>query len=161
MANPQLRLVPADLPPADPQPCADPVRRVFEHWAFMLGRSLRRCKLGPTRRAAILGALAMGYDEDTLLLVCDGIASHPLEGKPESMQDAMRELEWALATEARIERWARLGELFHARVAAEHQARQRAPEPAAAAPVDAAAEAAQRERCRQMALQMRGGRHGQ
>ena len=51
MANPQLRLV-QDAP--EPQGrTTDPVRRVFEHWAWMMGKSLRRTKLGPTRRAAI------------------------------------------------------------------------------------------------------------
>ncbi len=154
MANPQLRLVQDDT--ALPQPSTDPVRRIFERWAFMLGKSLRRCKLGPTRRAAIAGALAMGYDEETLLLVCDGIASHPLDGKPESMQDAMRELEWALRTEARIERWAKVGEQFRGRLQAVPAAAPAEP----ATPVDPAAELAHMQRCRQMAQAMRGAAHG-
>jgi len=155
MANPQLRLV-QDAPQPQSR-TTDPVRRVFEHWADLMGKSLRRTKLGPTRRAAIAGALAMGYDEETLMLACEGIASHPLDGKPESMQAAMRELEWSMRTEARIERWAELGEAFRQRVAAA-PARHDAATPAVV--VDEVAEAAHRQRCRDMARAMRGGTHG-
>jgi len=154
MANTQLRLVQDAQQPTEPT--RDPARRVFEHWAWMLGKNLKRTKLGPTRRAAIAAALAMGYDEDTLMLACDGIASHSLDGKPESMQAAMRELEWSLRTEARIERWAELGETFRQRLAVVPVREARPAAPA----VDERAELAHRERCRDMARAMRGGGHG-
>ena len=100
MAQPQLKLV-IDAPAIGATP-QDATRRIFEHWLLMLGKSPRRCKLGTTRRAAINAALTV-YDEDTLLLTMEGIAADPLEGKPESMRAAMRELEWLLASEARID----------------------------------------------------------
>lgn len=153
MANPQLRLV---QDAQQPQTTTDPVRRIFEHWAFMLGRNPRRTKLGPTRRAAINAALAMGYDEDTLLLACEGMASVDFQGKPESMREAMLELEWFLAREARIERAVRYGEALRAAVA---QPVVQVAEAQAAEPVDPAAAAAARERLRAMAVAMRGA-HG-
>lgn len=153
MANPQLRLV-QDAP--QPQTSTDPARRIFEHWAFMLGRSTLRCKLGPTRRAAINAALAIGYDEDTLMLACEGMASVSFEGKPDSMREAMLELEWFMAREARIERAVRYGEALRAALAA--------PVPTATdaedrPPVDPAQAAAARDRLRAMAVAMRGA-HG-
>ena len=154
MANAQLRLV-QDAP--QPQHTTDPVRRIFDHWLFMLGRSPRRCKLGPTRRAAINGALAIGYDEDTLMLACEGMACVSFDGKPESMREAMLELEWFLAREARIERAVRYGEAL--RTAATSQAEQAPVAEAAAVAVDPAAAAAARERLRSMAAGLRG-QHG-
>ena len=155
MATPQLKLViEAPAHPAAPQ---DAARRIFEHWAFMLGRSLRRCKLGPIRKAAINAALTV-YDEDTLLLTVEGIAAEQFEGKPESMRDAMRELEWLLASEARIERWADKGEALR-REAQRLMAAQLAPTPDdAAALADPMAVAAARERVRELAASMRGVR---
>jgi len=155
MANPQLRLVQDDA--LQLQHSTDPVRRIFEHWLFMLGRSPRRCKLGPTRRAAINAALAIGYDEDTLLLACEGMACVSFEGKPESMREAMIELEWFLAREARVERAVRYGEALR-----DSAARQAPPAPvvdAVQAPVDAAATAAARDKLRAMAASLRG-QHG-
>lgn len=155
MANAQLRLV---QDAQQPQHTTDPVRRIFDHWLFMLGRSPRRCKLGPTRRAAINGALAIGYDEDTLLLACEGMACVSFDGKPESMREAMLELEWFLAREARIERAVRYGEALR-----DAAARQSAPAVVAEdapAPVDPVAAAAARERLRTMAAGLRGGAHG-
>jgi hypothetical protein len=150
MAQPQLKLViDAPAPPA----AQDPTRRIFEHWLFMLGRNPRRCKLGTTRRAAINGALTV-YDEETLLLTMEGIAADPLEGKPESMRAAMRELEWLLASEARIERWADKGEqlrLEAARLDA-RQPDQVVPD----VPADPVAAAAARDRVRALATAMRG-----
>ena len=96
----------------------NPTRRVFEHWLFMSGRSPRRCKLGPTRSQAINGALAMGYDEDTLLLAIEGMAADPLQDVTlDRIRDAMREVEWLLGREARIERWAEAGERLRAQAA--------------------------------------------
>ena len=153
MAQPQLKLV-IDAPAtcATPQ---DATRRIFDHWLYMLGRNPRRCKLGTTRRAAINAALTV-YDEETLLLTMEGIAADPLEGKPESMRAAMRELEWLLASEARIERWADKGEALRIdalRLDALQQARADAPPPPVSDPVAAAAA---RDRVRALAASMRG-----
>ncbi len=153
MANAQLRLV---QDAQQPQSTTDPVRRIFEHWAFMLGRNTRRCKLGPTRRAAINAALAIGYDEDTLLLACEGMAAVSFEGKPESMREAMLELEWFLAREARIERAVRYGEALREAVA--RPPVDDAADAAEQAPADPVAAASARERLRTMAQAMRGVR---
>lgn len=155
MANPQLRLV---QDAQQPQTTTDPVRRIFEHWAFMLGRNTRRCKLGPTRRAAINAALAIGYDEDTLMLACEGMASVSFEGKPDSMREAMLELEWFLVREARIERAVRYGEAL--REAAARLSVPAAAVDAAPVVVDPVAAAAARERLRTLAANLRGGHHG-
>lgn len=155
MANAQLRLV---QDAQQPQHTTDPVRRVFDHWLFMLGRSPRRCKLGPTRRAAINAALAIGYDEDTLMLACEGMACVSFDGKPESMREAMLEMEWFLAREARIERAVRYGEAL--RDAAARQAQPATVVEAAPVVVDPVAAAAARERLRAMAASLRGGQHG-
>ena len=150
----QLRLVTDDPAPGFTS-STDPTRQVFEHWLFMTGRNPRRCKLGPTRRAAINAALQL-YDLETVQRAIDGMADDALEGKPASMRDAMREIEWFLATEARVDHWAAKGDALHERaVQAEQVARQRAhqPEPVAA---DPAVAAAARERLRKMAAQGRG-----
>lgn len=109
MRSAQLRLV-DNMPAITPGTTSDPTRQVFEHWLYMLGRSPMRCKLGPTRCAAVNGALAIGYDVDTLLLAIEGMAGDPLDGCTPRMQQAMRELEWLLASEARIEQWADKGD---------------------------------------------------
>ena len=151
MTNTQLRLV-QDAPQT--QAATDPVRRIFDHWLFMLGRSPRRCKLGPTRRAAINAALAIGYDEDTLFLACEGMASVSFEGKPDSMREAMLELEWFLAREARIERAVRYGEALRQAVA--RPPIDTPPDAGDQAPADPVATAAARDRLRSMAQAMRG-----
>lgn len=165
-ARPQLALVDDKAPSWQPA-SGDATRRIFEHWVWMLGRSVRRCKLGPTRRAAINAALAMGYDEETLCLAVEGIAADPLDSaRDDQMRDAMREIEWLLAREARIERWAEHGERL--RLQAE-QTPQHGPgpaEPSSVGPADPQAEAealARREALRQLARQLRSGqgaRHG-
>jgi hypothetical protein len=130
------------------------VRRIFDHYVYMLGRNPRRCKLDPTRKSAILAALTV-YDEDTLMLTMEGIAADPLDGKPESMRAAMRELEWLLARGARIERWADKGEALRQeldRADAQQQHQIDTPSP----PSDPAAAAASRERLRTHAAAMRG-----
>lgn len=154
MRSAQLRLV-ENMPAITTGTTADPTRQVFEHWLYMLGRSPMRCKLGPTRRAAINGALAIGYDVDTLLLAVEGMAGDALDGCTPRMQQAMRELEWLLATEARIEQWADKGDALRQ---ASAQA-QRRPVAAEAAPqdVDPAAAALARERLRAFAAARREG----
>jgi hypothetical protein len=157
MANAQLRLV-QDAPPGFQADTRDATRLIFDHWLFMLGRSPRRCKLGPTRRAAINGAMAMGYDADMLMMAVEGMAADPLDGaKDDHMRDAMREIEWLLAREARIERWADRGEALRLQVI---QADQPAPDDAQPAPpVDEVAAAAARERLRQLGARSRAGQH--
>lgn len=152
MRSAQLRLV-TDAPAMNTGTSTDPTRQVFEHWLYMLGRSSARCKLGPTRRAAINGALAIGYDVETLFLAVEGMAGDPLEGCTDRMRGAMRELEWLLASEARIEQWADKGDALRQ---ASAQA-QRRPVAAEAAPqdVDPAAAAAARERLRAFAAARR------
>lgn len=155
MRHTQLKLV-TQMPAIETGTTTDPTRQVFEHWLYMLGRSPARCKLGPTRRAAINGALAIGYDVQTLLLAVEGMAGDPLEGCSERMQSAMRELEWLLATEARIEQWADKGDALRQ---ASQRAAQRPAEVAqdAAADVDPAQAAAARERLRAYAAARREG----
>lgn len=161
----QLRLVRDDDPAAPTigaaDAGADPTRSVFDHWLYMTGRSPRRCKLGPTRRQAINAALTI-YLVDDVLLAVEGMASDPLEGCSQQQAEAMRELEWLLAKESRIERWATRGEKLRASaeraMAAEAQARavpageQREADAAAAASAEQA-----RERLRSLALQLREG----
>ena len=153
----QLRLIttPASATPA---PSTDPTRQVFEHWLYMLAKSPARCKLGPTRRAAINAALTL-YDVETLHLAIEGMAGDPLDGCSDKMAAAMRELEWLLAKEARVERWADMGEHFRLRVQRdEHQA---AAEPdIAPAPVDPVVAAAARDRLRQFCAARREPQHG-
>lgn len=154
----QLRLVTDPAPTFDWQ-TADPVRRVFEHWLFMFARSPARCKLGPTRRQAIAAALAMGYDADTLMLAVEGMAGDALEGCTPRMREHMRELEWLLAKEGRIEQYADRGEALRREAEqAANDERVRATQPATLAPVvDPAAAAAARERLRKMAEASRRG----
>lgn len=163
MALPQLKLVDSQAPGFN-LGTTDPARRVFEHWLFTNGRNPRRCKMGPTRRMAIQAALAMGYDVDTLLMAIEGMAADPLDAVAERrppadcdrIREHMREIEWLMAREQRIERWAAMGERLRQQSdapapATEHQA------PA----VDPAAEAAARAQllARIQASRM-GGRHG-
>lgn len=153
----QLRLVVEA--PATGFGCApdDPTRRVFEHWVFMFGRNPKRCKLGPTRRAAINAALAL-YDVDQLELAIDGMAADPLEGCHGGMAEAMRDLEWLFAKESRIERWAEAGEALRERLALDDQRRQQAQAEPVSTPETRAEEAASRERVQALALRLRGGR---
>lgn len=111
----QLKLV-TEPPPAH-NTTTDPTRRVFEHWCFMFDLNPRRTKLGPLRRQAINAALAL-YDHDleTILMAVDGMAAAPLGDKPESMQEAMREVDWFLGNEKRIERCLRWADLLRLQV---------------------------------------------
>lgn len=156
MRSAQLRLVP-NMPAIETGTTTDPTRQVFEHWLYMLGHSPARCKLGPTRRAAINGALSIGYDVDVLMLAIEGMAGDPLEGCGDRMQRQMRELEWLLGTEARIEQWADKGEALRtaSRRAAARGASQA--EQPAAPDVDPAEAAAARERLRAYAAARREG----
>lgn len=160
----QLRLV-QDAPPTFNLAAQDPARRVFEHWLFMFGRSPARCKLGPTRRQAINGALAMGYAVDDLMLAVEGMAADPLDmpGRPDDeaarMRDAVREIDWLLAREKRIERWMALGEKLRLMVDQPDPTPPSLPQ-APAEPPDPAATAAARRRLLAVAVQLRGAAHG-
>lgn len=156
MGNPQLRLVTDPAPTFHPR-SSDAARRIFEHWLALFGRSPARCKLGPTRRAAIAAALAMGYDEDQLCQAIEGMAADPLErASAEHIRERMRELEWMLGAEARIEHWSALGLELRAELeragAAPAQPQQPADAPPTAEQVAAAMakRAALAERARQM-----------
>lgn len=154
----QLRLVGDPPSNAASVNSRDPTRRIFERWALMNGHSLARCKLGPTRRVAINGALAMGYDAQFILLAVDGMAGDPLEDcRNDGTRAAMRELEWLLAAESRIERWAAKGELLRQRAMASSIP---ADADDGAEPLDEAAEAEARARCVSLARQMREGWRG-
>lgn len=153
MANAQLRLVPLQTAAEAAATSTDPARRVFDHWLFMFGRSANRCKMGPTRRAVISAALTL-YDESQLFAAIDGMASDPLDDcTSDKMRDAMREIEWILAREARIERWADRGDALQL---AAMRGEVVPPEAEAAAPVDPAVAAAHRARLRDMAARQRG-----
>lgn len=155
MRSTQLRLV-QDVPAMQTGTTTDPTRQVFEHWLFMFGHSPARCKLGPTRRQAINGALAMGYEVDVLMLTVEGMAGDALEGCSDRMAAAMRDLEWLLAKEARIEQWADKGEAL--RKASARVPSGRAELAAAAEPyVDPAQAMAAREKLRAFAAQRREG----
>lgn len=154
----QLRLVQgAPLPQVGTS--SDPVRVVFDHWLFILGKSAARCKLGPTRRAAIASALTL-YEPDVLLQAIEGMAADPWCGGANRTGQALFDVEWLFAKEDRIERMADAGEAARRRAQqleqqrAELQARPPQPE----APPDPAA----RERYRAMLAEMRraGAVHG-
>lgn len=156
MANPQLRLV--NDGPAPQAAARDPVRQVFEHWVLLNGKSPARCKMGPSRKAAIQFALAL-YDVDTVLLAVEGMASAPLDGKSDDLRAALRELDWFLAKEGRVERCAELGEAFRAEGLREQaQARRQRAQAADAPADDPAAVAAARAALAERAARMRGGR---
>ncbi len=152
----QLKLV-TDKAPGQNLETQDATRRVFEHWVFMFERRVRLCKLGPTRRQVIDAALAMGYDVDTLLLAIEGMAADPLpNARHDGIRDGMREIEWLLAREARIERWAEMGERVRARALRPEAAPGAAePEPEYVGPSEE-----QRARMRAVYSQLRAGRHG-
>lgn len=138
---------------------ADPTRRVFAHWLAMLGKSPRRCKLGPTRRHAINAALVL-YSEDDLLMAIEGCAADPWCAGDNAQRREYTDIEWILRNESSIERFAEAGERLRRR-AAEQQAAQarRAAQPvptAASAEQEKADAAAARARLKAMADRMSG-----
>ena len=158
MALPQLKLVNEKHAGFD-FGTRDATRRVFEHWLYMSGRSPLRCKLGPQRRQVIDAALAIGYSPDQLMQAIEGMAADPLGDvdKPR-MRDAMREIEWLLAREARIERWAEAGARLRERVSG--GALDQCVDDAASRPMDTAALQAEeqaRSALRERARRMREG----
>jgi hypothetical protein len=116
----------------------------------MFGLQPARTKLDDERRQVINAALAL-YSLDVVLLAVDGMAAAPLGDKPESMQQAMREVSWFLARAKRIESCLRYADDLHAMAAAPEKPAATAPQ----APADPAAVAAHKERLRQVAEQCR------
>ena len=147
MRSAQLKLV---TPTPETTPTTDPTRQVFDHWVFMFGRHPGRTKLDAERRMAINGALSL-YGVDDVLLAVEGMAAVPLGDKPDSMQEAMREVSWFLASARRIESCLRHGDKL--RQAAETAAA--TPAPTTKQPADPVATAAARERLRTLAQQYR------
>lgn len=135
----------------------DPTRRIFEHWLAMFGRNPKRCKLGPTRRAAINAALAL-YDVDQLELAIEGMAADPLERCPASMAEVMRDVEWLFAKESRIERWCEAGEALRERLALDDQRRQHAQAEPVSTPETRAKDDEAKARLVAYVARMRGGR---
>lgn len=85
----------------------------------------------------------------------DGMAADPLDDcRSDKMRDAMREIEWLLATEARIERWSERGDALKLDLQREDTA-QVIVLPVAEE-VDPAVVAASRARLRDMAARKRG-----
>lgn len=152
----QLRLV-TEPPPAHGR-TQDPVRQVFERWVFMMGRSPARCKLD-RERAEVIGAALALYEGDvaTLLHAVDGMAAAPLADKPESMQEAMRELTWFLRSARNIERALAWADKLHEAAAAQDQAPPAAVLVAEPTAEEGAAAAAARERLRALAARGRAG----
>lgn len=132
------------------------MRQVFEHWVFMFGLHPNRTKLDAERRQAINAALVL-YEGDVqeIMRAVEGMAAVPLGDKPESMQEAMRELTWFLSSAKRIERCLRYSDQLLAAV--QNASVSSAAKPDIEAPAaDPAAAAAARERLRQMAQGFRG-----
>ena len=125
----------------------------------MLGKSPHRCKLGPTRRAAINAALLL-YDENDLLLAIDGCASDPWCAGANSMGRECTDLEWLLAKESRVEQFADRGEELRRQALASAVVPDAAPPDAAAAEIDQAQADAARQRVRDMARNLRVGSRG-
>lgn len=139
----QLRLVGApDL--ADRPASHDPSRVVFEHWLFMFGKSPNRCKLGPQRRRVINAALAL-YELEDVLLAIEGCAADEWCAGHNNLGREFTDVEWLLANESRIERFAEVGERLQERAAAQAKARAEQPVAASAEPDDPAAVQAARD----------------
>jgi hypothetical protein len=157
MRTAQLKLVTDKAPVHDIT--TDPTRQVFERWVFMFGRDPRRTKLDTERRHAINAALAL-YDGDvqTIMLAVDGMAAAPLGDKPESMQDAMREIDWFLGSAKRIERALRWSDVLRHNLEVE-TARRAEPAPLAADEPSAEQVAHQRETLRALAARLSGRQH--
>lgn len=158
MRTPQLKLV-TDKPPAH-DTTTDPTRIIFERWVFMFGRDPRRTKLDAQRRHAINAALAL-FDGDvsTILLAVDGMAAAPLGDKPESMQDAMREIDWFLGNAKRIERALRWSDVLRHNLDAE-TARRAEPVPEPTEQPSAEQVEQQRQTLRALASRLSGRAHG-
>jgi hypothetical protein len=148
----QFRLITADSAQSIVQ--QDPTRRIFEHWLFMLGKSPRRCKLGPTRRAAINSMLVL-YEEEQLLLAIDGCAADPWCAGDNPQRRECSDIEWILRNESSVERFSEAGERL--RIRADRQAEAMAVPPREdVVAQDPTAKAAALQRLRGMAARISG-----
>ena len=128
------------------------VERVFEHWVFMLGKHPQRTALGPKRKRAIEGALAL-YDEEVLLLAIEGCAASAWHAGENDRGRPFDDLELILRDEPHVERFAEAGQRLRDRLR-EREARERAVAPIA--PQDPEAIAAARQLVREAAARMAG-----
>lgn len=151
MAGRQLRLV-TDEPAVA---TSDDVRRLFDHWVFMLGKNPKRVALGPERRKVITRALQL-YDVDVLEMAIEGCAASEWHAGENDRGASYQDIELILRNEAHVERFAALGERLRIRVAND-AARARAQASAPVPPHDAAAAEEHRQRMFAMAKRMRGG----
>ena len=156
MAVTQLKLVQDKAP--DANITTDPTRVVFDRWVFMFGLHQRRTKLDALRRQVINAALAL-YDQDleTILLAVDGMAAAPLADKPDSMREAMREIDWFLGNAKRIEQCLRWNDRLRLQLEREQAAADAPQDDGPSRPEPTPEQvAAQREALRQMAARMAG-----
>lgn len=152
MASTQLKLV------TDEQsaPARDEVRRVFDHWVFMLGKNPKRVALGPDRRKVIVRALQL-YEVEVLEMAIEGVASSEWHAGENDRGLPYQDIGLILRDEAHIERFSAMGEALRIKVAsaaARERAQVSAPVPVV---VDPAAAEAQRQRLREFAARCRRG----
>lgn len=135
MGTAQLKLV--QQATEQPEEVTDPTRRIFGHWLTMFGKSPNRCKMGPTRRAAINAAMTL-YDEDQVLMAIEGAASDPWVCGDNPMRRPQDDIEWILRNESSIERFSAVGEQLreHVRVRLVQRATAAAAAPVEDAPPD-------------------------
>lgn len=147
----QLRLVTDE----QASPARDDVRRIFDHWVFMLGKNPKRVALGPDRRKVITRALQL-YDVDVLEMAIEGLAASEWHAGDNDRGAVYQDLELALRNEAHIERFAAKGEALRIQVANE-AARERAQASAPVLAPNAAAAAEYRRRLFEFAQRRRSG----
>ena len=136
-------------------PAPDNVRRLFDHWVFMLGKNPKRVALGPERRKVINRALQL-YEVEVLEMAIEGCAASEWHAGENDRGTTYQDIELILRNEAHIERFAALGEQLRIKLAND-AARQRAQASAPVPQVDAAAAAEQRQRLRDLAARLRRG----
>ena len=153
MARQALRLI--DTDPGAPAQEQTPTERVFGHWVWMLNKPRTRTALGPTRKRAIEKALEL-YDEDVLMMAIEGCAASRWHAGDNDRGKTYNDLELILRDEARIERFAELGEQVRQRALREASAQRQAAAAEPAAAPDAALILAERERVRALAARLAG-----
>jgi len=136
-------------------PTPDAMRRLFEHWVFMMGKNPRRCALGPERRKVIGKALAL-YDEETLQLAIEGCASSAYHAGDNDRDTPYNDLELIFRNEKYVERFATMGEQLRTKAANEAE-RTRAQASAPVPEMDEAQAKVQRDRLRELAQRLRRG----
>lgn len=151
MAPTQLRLVNETTEATTP----DAMRRLFDHWVFMMGKNPRRCALGPERRKVIGKALSL-YDEETLQLAIEGCASSAYHAGDNDRDTPYNDLELIFRNEKYVERFATMGEQL--RIKAANEAARSLAQASTPVPVmDEAQAKRQRDRLRELAQRLRKG----